>query len=108
MAFARSLVFVVWLYGTMAFSGIVGAPWTLFSRKGSLFAMRIWAPLTIFGLRWICGVRVKIEGREHIPMGRAIVAMKHQAMFDTLMPGLLLSDPCIIYKAELSRAPMFG
>ena len=108
MRFVRSLVFVAWLYLGMAFVAIVCGPWAAVSRKGGIAGMKLWGAISIFGLRWICGVKVRVEGREHIPKGAALVAMKHQSMFDTLFPGQALDDPCIVYKAELAKAPFLG
>ncbi|MGE3143222.1 MAG: lysophospholipid acyltransferase family protein [Hyphomonadaceae bacterium] len=108
MRFIRSLAFVVWLYVTMAILGIFFAPIVFFLRGFGITVMRLWAHLTLFALRWIVGARVTIEGREHLPIGGCVVAMKHQSMLDTIVPFLFLKDPAIVYKQELSRAPIFG
>jgi 1-acyl-sn-glycerol-3-phosphate acyltransferase len=108
MNLARSLVYWVWLYVGLVMSGVLCSPFAAFSRHGSLLAMRLWAPVAMFGLRWICGIRVTIEGREHIPAGPSIVAMKHQSMFDTIIPAMTLPDPCIVFKVELRAVPLFG
>jgi 1-acyl-sn-glycerol-3-phosphate acyltransferase len=108
MILVRSLIYVVWLYVGMILAALLCAPYAAFSRKGSLLAMRLWAPAAFFGLRWICGIRVRIEGREHIPPGPSIVAMKHQAMFDTIIPAVVLPDPCIVFKVQLRAVPLFG
>lgn len=108
MNLIRSLVFVVWLYVTMALVAIVFFPAILINRKAAQPAMTAWGWLTRFGLFVFCGVRVRIEGREHIPQGASLVAMKHQSMFDTLIPGQTLKDACIVYKAELNKTPFMG
>jgi 1-acyl-sn-glycerol-3-phosphate acyltransferase len=37
-----------------------------------------WARLMLFLLRRVCGIHVRITGREHLPAGPAVIAAKHQ------------------------------
>lgn len=108
MLLLRSLVFVVWLYASLAAVGLIFAPSLLFGRAGGMMACRSWARCILWGLRWIVGARVVFEGMENIPPGPVLVASKHQAMLDTLMPFLMLKDPAIVLKQELVNAPVFG
>lgn len=108
MTLIRSLLFVFWLYGSMTVVGILWAPFSIFSRRVAITAGRAWANAMLFGARWIVGIRVVFEGLEHLPQGPVIVAAKHQAMLDTLVPFVLLNDPAIVLKEELLRAPIFG
>lgn len=108
MTLLRSLVFVVWLYGSMVAVGLFFAPGLLFGRASGMAACRSWARAILFGLRWIVGARVRFVGLEKIPEGPLLVACKHQAMIDTLMPFLVLKDPAIVLKRELVNAPVFG
>jgi 1-acyl-sn-glycerol-3-phosphate acyltransferase len=104
----RSLIYVAWLYGSMAIIGIVFAPVALFSDEAALVAARIWSRVAVWGVGAIVGLRVEIRGREHIPAAAGLVAMKHQAMLDTLMPAWLLDKPSIVLKQELTGLPIFG
>jgi 1-acyl-sn-glycerol-3-phosphate acyltransferase len=108
MILIRSLAYVTWLYVSILVVGLGGAPLAAFSRVWARRMMRALAYSALFGLRVICNVRVKVEGREHIPKGPAIVAAKHQSMFDTLAPFTLLDDPAMVVKQELADLPMFG
>lgn len=103
-----SILFVVWFYGTMAVVGLAYAIPSLFDDRNIWRAMRLWARLTLFGLRWICGVRVRFEGLEHLPQGAALLAAKHQATLDTLLPALILREPVFVVKRELLSMPIFG
>src|SRR5262249_12241264 len=49
-----------------------------------------------------------IRGREHIPHGPALLASKHLAMLDVLIPFLTLEDPVVVLKRELAGLPVFG
>jgi 1-acyl-sn-glycerol-3-phosphate acyltransferase len=104
----RSLIYVAWLYGSMAVIGIAFAPVALFSGDAALLAARIWSRIAVWGVGAIVGLRVEVRGREHIPAGAGLVAMKHQAMLDTLMPAWLLNRPSIVLKQELTAMPIFG
>ncbi|MBU6405697.1 MAG: 1-acyl-sn-glycerol-3-phosphate acyltransferase [Alphaproteobacteria bacterium] len=108
MNLLRSIAFVLWLYGSMTLIGLVYAPVLLVSRRAGLGAGRAWAQATLWGARWIVGIRVAVTGRERLPQGSFIAAAKHQSMLDTLMPFLLLQDPAIVLKEELLAAPVFG
>ncbi|MDX2236769.1 MAG: lysophospholipid acyltransferase family protein [Hyphomonadaceae bacterium] len=105
---ARSLLFVVWLYGGMTVCGVLGAPFAAFSEKAATTTARIWTRVTLWGARALCGIRVEIVGLEKIPEGACLMAMKHHSMLDTLLPFLLLEKPSIVLKRELLSMPIFG
>jgi 1-acyl-sn-glycerol-3-phosphate acyltransferase len=108
MRLLRSVLFVIWLYGSMAVIGIAMLPFVAFDEKYVWTALRAWARTILFGLRWIVGAKVTIEGLEHAPKGAALIASKHQAMLDTVAPALFLPEPVFIFKRELGKTPILG
>jgi 1-acyl-sn-glycerol-3-phosphate acyltransferase len=108
MILIRSIIFVIWLYGSMAVIGIGLWPWVVADERKVWLALRSWARAILWGLRWIVGARVVIEGTEHLPKGGALIAAKHEAMLDTVIPALFLPEPVFIYKAELAKTPVLG
>jgi 1-acyl-sn-glycerol-3-phosphate acyltransferase len=108
MRLIRSIIFVIWLYASMAVVGIVLWPFVLMDERHVWTALRSWGRAILWGLRWIVGARVSFEGLEHLPQGGALIAMKHQSMLDTVAPALFLARPIYIYKAELANAPVMG
>jgi 1-acyl-sn-glycerol-3-phosphate acyltransferase len=72
------------------------------------FGFRLWARGVIGLLAACCGVRVEIRGREYIPTGRALVAAKHQCMFDVFAQFVVLPDSCFVMRKELMLIPFFG
>jgi 1-acyl-sn-glycerol-3-phosphate acyltransferase len=108
MKLARSVVFVVWLYATMAVVGVGLWIPVLLDDRHVWTALRAWARCILWGLRWIVGARVRFEGLEHVPQGGALVAMKHQSMLDTVAPALFLEKPVFVFKKELGDAPVMG
>lgn len=108
MTTLRSLIFVAWLYLSMAIFALLLSPVLLFGRDPSMAVIRMWAAFVLFGLRWICGVRVEVRGLEHRPTGAALIAGKHQGMLDVIAPFTFLPDPCFVMKKELMILPFFG
>ncbi|MGE3143405.1 MAG: lysophospholipid acyltransferase family protein [Hyphomonadaceae bacterium] len=109
MTALRSLAYVVWLYGSMALIGVTFAPAALLAREAAIAAARVWARMALWGLRVICGARVRFEGLEHISAAPPqLYASKHQAMLDTITPFAVLKRPAIVLKQELLKMPIFG
>ena len=108
MTFLRSLIFVIYLYGSMVLLGILWLPAVLLPRSASLLGIRIWAHLAIWGMRWIMGASLEFRGKENLPDTPVLIAAKHQSMLDTLVPFILFKDPCIILKKELLWYPIFN
>jgi 1-acyl-sn-glycerol-3-phosphate acyltransferase len=108
MMMARSLLFVAIFYLWSILSVIVMTPLLLAPRRWMLAAMAIWGRVVIFLLRWICDVRVEFRGLEHLPRGRALVAAKHQCMFDTMAPLTRFPDASYVMKRELMKIPFYG
>ncbi|MBB5517913.1 lysophospholipid acyltransferase family protein [Amphiplicatus metriothermophilus] len=108
MARLRSAVFLVYLVAGTLVTAVVAAPALLFGEKAAREAVRAWARLMLGGLRLICGIGWRVEGREHVPGGGAIVASNHQSMWETLALFALLPTPAAIFKKELLRIPIYG
>lgn len=70
-----------------------------------------WGVWTIYGMKWICGVRWQFTGYEHLPTdgSKTIVLAKHQSAWETLAFLALSPRPlCFVYKKELHWIPFFG
>ncbi len=109
MILLRSIFFVIWFYGAMTFWGLLYMPAVLMGHDRYIWlSMRGWGKATIWGLRRICNVRINIEGSEHLPTGPALIASKHQAALDTVLPAQFVSEPVFVVKRELIDTPIFG
>lgn len=108
MTALRSLVFVLWLYLSMALFAVGLSPALLMPYRQAMWVVRGWSKFTLFGLRWIAGVKVEFRGLEHLPQGAALLAGKHQSMLDVIAPFAVLPDNCFIMKKELTPLPFFG
>jgi 1-acyl-sn-glycerol-3-phosphate acyltransferase len=88
--------------------GVGFFPYALVTPRGAQAAVRAWARYAVWSLGVIVGIRVEIRGREHIPAGAALVAAKHQAILDTLLPAVMLDRPAIVLREGLTKIPIFG
>jgi 1-acyl-sn-glycerol-3-phosphate acyltransferase len=104
----RSLTFLVVAVSWTLLLSIAYLPLLLASRRTVQSAARIWCRGMIVLGRVICGVRHRIEGIENLPKGRAVIAAKHQAAWDTMVFHTLLDDPIYVLKQELISNPMIG
>ena len=108
MIVIRSLVFVVafYLWGVLCAVGCT--PILLGPISWSLKMFEIWSYGVIFLLRTICGVKVEVRGREHMPKGAALIAPKHQCMLDVFAQFSILPSSSFVMKKELTWIPWFG
>ena len=87
---------------------VVFLPALILPRQIAVAVSKLWAHVTLFGLRWIVGLNFTVRGREHIPTTAALVASKHQSAWETLAFTALLRDPATIHKRELLWIPLLG
>ena len=108
MIWVRSLLFAAVFYVLSAVTCIVMSPLLLGPRRWIVVAIGVWARVVMACLRVICGVKVEVRGRQFMPTGPALVAAKHQGMFDTIAPFTFLPDAAYVLKKELLIIPFYG
>ena len=108
MIYLRSVLFQLffWLWSAGWAIGMI-ATFPL-PRRVNTWCLRSWAKGLIWGLRWLADIRVEVRGEAHRPKGPALVAAKHQSMFDVFSQFALLPDACFVMKKELLMVPLFG
>jgi 1-acyl-sn-glycerol-3-phosphate acyltransferase len=106
MHLIRSALFVLIFYGWTVVAVLLSFPVSLLGTR----AIRVWAHGWVGFHRWcaahILGIRARVEGAP--PVGAALVAAKHQSMFETLEMILLLREPAVVLKRELADIPLWG
>ncbi len=68
-----------------------------------------WSHTSLWVLRRVCGLGIKVQGLEHLPDGPAIILCKHQSAWETIALRTLF--PCRqawVLKRELLAIPFFG
>jgi 1-acyl-sn-glycerol-3-phosphate acyltransferase len=108
MIFLRSLLFNLLFFPWTAVMFVVSLP-VLLLPAGAVWTMgRIWVRGTVLLLRHAVGLTHEVRGIEHRPAGAALLAVKHQSSWDTLILPLLVDRPAIVLKRELLSVPLFG
>ncbi len=108
MILVRSVIYVAIFYAWSVVCAFLMLPLLWAPRRWTLRAMALWARVVIWLLAVICGVKVSFRGLENLPAGGALVAAKHQCMFDTMAPLTVFTDPAYVMKRELLRIPFYG
>lgn len=67
-----------------------------------------WARLQMRLARVLCGVRYRVEGRERLPGGPAIILSKHQSAWETMAFQAIFPIQTWVLKRELLWIPFFG
>lgn len=106
LRWARSALFDLWFYASMAAMGVLFAPLALVSRPGTYWAIKLFCAQAFFALRLLCGLRVEVRGP--VPAGRALIAAKHQSFLDILILAHALERPAFVMKRSLIYAPILG
>lgn len=71
--------------------------------------VRHWNSVQLGWLGIACGIRVRIEGLEHLPAGPVVLLPNHQSTWETFaLPALLPRPVTFVIKRELLRIPLFG
>jgi 1-acyl-sn-glycerol-3-phosphate acyltransferase len=108
MLIARSLAFAVAFYlvtGAMLLGGI----WLLLGpRAWAMAGLALHGRICTWLLEVICGTRLEVRGRQHLPAGACLVVAKHQSTWDTFALIPLLHDPAVVLKEELKWIPVYG
>jgi 1-acyl-sn-glycerol-3-phosphate acyltransferase len=106
LIYLRSFLFQLFFWLWSATMAILMLVTLVLPRPVNRAAMRIWSRGVILGLRILAGVRVEVRGQ--VPTGPALVAAKHQSMFDVFSQFAILPDACFVMKKELLMVPLFG
>ena len=108
MLILRSLAFNAAFYLNMVLWLILLIPGFFMPRRVFMRLVRMWALVSLWLLRVLAGTRVEVRGRDKIPPGGALVASKHQSLWETFALVTIFDDPTFILKRELMWIPFFG
>jgi 1-acyl-sn-glycerol-3-phosphate acyltransferase len=108
MILIRSLAFQLALYLSTAIAAVLGLPLLLLSWRSTMAFGATWAAMVLKLLAWCVGLRHEVRGREHLPQGPVIIAMKHQSAWDTFAVPVVFGNAAIVFKKELMLVPFYG
>ncbi|MEH6497531.1 MAG: lysophospholipid acyltransferase family protein [Pseudomonas marincola] len=83
-------------------------PMLAFNRIWIVRGQTVWSKGILVLMRATCGLKVEVRGTENLPKGRALLACKHQSIFETTAFHWLVEDPAVILKKELLSVPVYG
>jgi 1-acyl-sn-glycerol-3-phosphate acyltransferase len=106
LIYLRSILFQLffWVWSIVWAVGMIAA--FPLPRRVNTWCLKTWSSGIIVALKLIAGVKVEVRGQR--PTGPALVAAKHQSMFDVFSQFALLPDACFVMKKELLMVPLFG
>lgn len=106
MALLRSLLFALLFYpGTLVYVLTVIAV-ARFGPRPVQAVVHGWSAFHHVLVRHVLGIRFEMQGE--IPAGPYLIAIKHQAMVETVEALRLANTPVVVMKHELTVIPLFG
>ncbi len=102
----RSLAFALTFYPLTVLCVLAAFPASLFGRPTLRAVTHFWVRVHRRCARVLLGISTRIEGAP--PRGAVLVAAKHQSMYETMELVLLLREPAVIMKRQLSDIPLWG
>ncbi|MCK0511994.1 lysophospholipid acyltransferase family protein [Aromatoleum buckelii] len=67
-----------------------------------------WAPLVMWFVRHLLGIRYRVLGRDNIPARPSVILAKHQSAWETMALQVIFPPLCFVLKRELLKVPFFG
>ncbi len=104
----RSIVYTTVIALVAIVLTIVFLPTLFLGEKTARNTIKIWARFAMWAMPVLTGVRYRVEGRENIPEGGALIVSNHQSLWETFALHILFSHPSVILKKELLRIPVYG
>jgi 1-acyl-sn-glycerol-3-phosphate acyltransferase len=111
----RSLLFILWMIVTVVPVALAVLLLSIFVRGNPVYWTCIfWLRLSIWGARYICGVRWRMQGVENLPSAAdtnsaVVLLSKHQSTWETFAYPALMTHPlAYVFKRELLYIPFFG
>ncbi len=108
MLLLRSTLFQVLFYSVTFVLMILFSPVMLLPRRWGWWVVPVWSKALQLLMRLTVGLKVEVRGRENLPEGGFIAAMKHQSAWETVSLIPLFRSPTFILKRELRWIPIFG
>ncbi len=107
--FLRSVLFVTGQSVSMILFSLIGQGTRFCSLKTRYHFMHHWALFGLVWLRWTCGIRYRVHGREHINTEQAgLILSRHESAWETLALQEIFPRQAYVLKKELLKIPFFG
>ncbi|MCR4303082.1 MAG: 1-acyl-sn-glycerol-3-phosphate acyltransferase, partial [Gallionella sp.] len=104
----RSLLFNAILFISVTVYALLVLPTAVLPYRLRYRLISQWARWQVFLLKVLCGLDYRVEGREHLPAGAAILMSKHQSAWETIVFQQIFPPQTWVLKHELMWIPLFG
>lgn len=108
MLFIRSSLFVLASEVVLIFIAILGLLTFYLPLKNRYKIISLWAVFNIWWLGIICGVKLRVIGKENIPDKPCVVISNHQSIWETFAFQTIFGHQTWVLKRELLWIPIFG
>ena len=108
MLYLRSLAFNIYFYAVTFTMTVICLPLLALPSRYALAATKLWSIWMIWGMKVLAGTDLEVRGKEYIPTSPAIIASKHQSVWDTFAFFKFVPYPAIVLKYELAFLPLYG
>lgn len=109
MLLLRSLAFQVAFLGYSTLVALYSLIPLALGNRAHIFTIgHAWSGGINWLLRHVAGITCVIEGRENVPAGPAMIAAKHQSLWDTAIVLREFHGPAVVMKQELLAIPIYG
>lgn len=108
MIWLRSLVYTALLFLSVLIYACAVIAAGCFTKAAQYAVARQWAAVNLWLLRVICRLSYTVEGAENIPPRNCVVYLKHQSVFETILPFTLFPVQSFVLKRELMWVPILG
>lgn len=102
----RSLAFSAVFYLGSVYFATAALVYAAVGRDAIIRHVRRWGFFHDWCARNLMGVTYRIEGT--IPPGAALIAVKHESMYETIQTLAILDRPATVMKRELLKIPLWG
>lgn len=102
----RGLLFKLVFYAGSVVFVLLAPLYAAGGRRTLIGHVQRWVRFHDWCCRTLLGIRFRIEGE--LPREPVLVAMKHEAMYETLHSVIFLDRPAPVLKRELARIPLWG
>lgn len=106
MAVVRSLLYAAIFYPATILWVLTGIGSLLLGQRATLAVVLSWVDFHHWLCEHVLGIRTHVDGE--IPPGPHLIAVKHEAMYETLEMVRVSRLPVIVMKKELANIPLFG
>lgn len=108
MIFIRSLFFSLFMIISTMLTAVSLILLSPLPYRWVVVFSRLYPASIMLALKYICGLRYEVTGRENIPAQTSIIFCKHQSTWETLAIQVIFPPMAFVVKRELLWIPFFG